>query len=190
MPLTAAQLATLKADILANTNAIPQGMANAGAFVGVQIKDIPNDSGDGNLAVASWYNLNASPDYWVWRTSVAKGEYVNATSVDGTTFNWTGAGFITRSQGERDAWREMFNGTNTVNPSLAQVRQAFSDIFSGATAPAPANRTHMSAISRRNAKNGEKLFATGAGSTVAPSVMGYEGNISLQDVNSALNLPG
>lgn len=190
MPLNAQQLVTLKANILANVNVIPEGMPNAGAFVGMQIKNIPNDSGDGNFAVASWYNLAASPDYWVWRTSVPKGEFVNATSVDGTTFNWTGAGFIGRSQGERDAWREMFNGTNTVNPSLPQVRQAFADIFSGATAPAPANRTHMSAISRRLAKNGEKVFATGVGTTASPAVMGYEGNISLQDVNSALNLPG
>jgi len=190
MPLNATQLQTLKTDIQANTNVIPEGMPNAGAFVGIQVKDIPNDSGDGNFAVASWYNLNASPDYWVWRTSVAKGEYVNSTSADGTTFNWTGTGFIGRSQGERDAWREMFNGTNVVNPSLPQVRQAFQDIFSGGTAPAPANRTHMAAISRRKAKNGEKLFATGTGSTASPAVMGYEGSISLQDVNSALNLPG
>lgn len=189
MPLSPEQLATLKADILVNVNTIPAGMPNAGAFVGVSVNAIPNDSGDGNLAVASWYNLNTSPSYWVWRTSVAKGEYVNATSIDGTTFSWTGAGFITRSQGERDAWREMFNGTNTVNPSLAQVRQAFTDIFSGATAPAPANRTHISTISRRVAKSGEKLFATGAGSTGSPALMGYEGNISLQDVNSARNLP-
>lgn len=188
MGLSPAQLATLKTHISNNVNTIPAGMANAGIFVGVAINAIPNDSGDGNLAVASWYNLAASPYFWVWRTSVTKGEYVNGTSVDGTTFSWTGAGFITRSQGERDAWREMFNWTNTVNPSLAQVRQAFTDIFSGATAPAPANRTHMATISRRTASNGEKLFATGTGSTASPAVMGFEGSISLQDVNSARNL--
>lgn len=188
MPLNAAQLQTLKTDINSNNNTIPANMPNAGAFVGMAVSAIPNDSGDGNLAVASWYNLNASPDFWVWKTSVTKGEYVNGTSVDGTTFSWTGAGFITRSQGERDAWREMFNGTNTVNPSLPQVRQAFTDIFSGGTAPAPANRTHMSTMSRRLAKSGEKLFATGTGSTASPAAMGYEGSISLQDVNTARNL--
>ncbi len=64
-------------------------------------------SGD-DLAIAEFFNLTASPDYWIWRTSVTKAEYVQSVSVDGTTFNWTGAGFISRSQGERDAWREMF----------------------------------------------------------------------------------
>lgn len=170
--LTPAQLATLKADIEADP-----------AFASV-----PNND-DGHFLIADAYNLTASPDFWVWRTKVTKNEYVQSTSVDGTTFNWTGAGFITRSQGERDAWREMFNGTETANPSLANVRQAFTDIFSGGTAPAPANRTHLTTVSRRKALRIEKLFATGTGSTASPGLMTYEGTITYQDVAAARNLP-
>lgn len=156
--LTGPQLATLKADVAANTATID---------------------------LAAWYNGLFSPDFWVWR----KDELTNSTSIDGTTFSWVGTGFITRSQGERDAWREMFNGTNSVNPSLAQVRTAFGDIFSGATAPAPANRTHLLTVARRKATRAEKLFATGTGSTASPATMAAEGAISGADVTNARNLP-
>lgn len=186
MTLTLAQLQALKADIAANTNTIPAGQPWTGAFAGVAVKDVPN-SGDGNFAVAGWYSQAAVPDFWVWRSSVTKSELVNSTSTDGTTFNWTGAGFITRSQGERDAWRELFNGSDVVNPSLSQVRQAFADIFSGATAPAPANRTHLLTIARRKALRVEKMFATGTGSTGSPAVMSFEGTISGQDIETARN---
>lgn len=172
MPLTAAQLQALKTDILADP-------ALAGQ---------PNNS-DGAFAIAAAYNLAAVPDFWVWRTSVTKEELVQSASVDGTTFSWTGAGFITRSVGERDAWRELFGEGGTCNPSLANVRQAFQDIFSGGTAPAPANRTHLATVARRKALRGEKLFATGTGSTVSPAVMAVEGNLSYQDVQTARETP-
>jgi hypothetical protein len=172
MQLTPAQLQTLRTDIDADPT----------------FSALPNTTA-ANSQIAAAYNLAASPDYWVWRTSVTRSEYVNDTSVDGTTFNWTGAGFITRSQGERDAFRELFNHTGAVNPSLPSVRQAFTDIFSGATAPAPANRTHMATVSRRKASRVEKLFATGTGSTASPSLMATEGPITLTNVEDARNLP-
>jgi hypothetical protein len=135
-------------------------------------------------------NATASPDFWVWRTWVTKDEYVASESVDATTFNWTGEGFIGRSQGERDAWRELFSssgrGAAGVNPSLPNVRQAFTDIFSGATAPAPANRTHMATVSRRKASRFEQVFATGTGSTGSPATMAAEGPVSVDDVITAL----
>jgi hypothetical protein len=155
--LSAAQLVALKNDIAADPvlNAQPR-------------------NSDGADAVAKAYNLPATPDFWVWRSSVSLDEYVNSVSVDGTTFSWTGTGYITRAQGERDAWVAMFQATGSANPSLANVRQAVADIFSGNTAPAPANRTHLLTISRRKASRAEKLFATGTGSTGTPATMGWE----------------
>ena len=175
--LTTSQLATLRADIIAD------GTLNAQ----------PNNS-DGNSVIAAAYNLNAVPDFWVWRTSVPKSEMTNSVSVDATTFSWTGTGFITRSVGERDAWRELFGEGGVCNPSLANVRQAFSDIFSGATAPAPANRTHLTTVARRKATRGEKLFATGTGSTASPGLLNVvaagaigfsEGQLTYSDVGQA-----
>jgi hypothetical protein len=185
MPLTTAQLQTLKADIAANTaTATWQGVPTA-------INALPNNS-DANFAIADWYNATAAPDFWVWRSSVTKSELVNTTSTDADgvttrTFNWTGTGFITRSQGERDAFAALFNGTNSVNASLPQVRQAFADIFSGNTAPAPSNRTHLLNVARRKATRAEKLLAAGTGTAASPATMGFEGTLSYFDVGSARN---
>lgn len=181
--MTPAQLAALKTNFNANMNVIPVGMP----FAGTQVKDLPN-TGDGNAAASAWYNLGSSPDFWVWRTGVTKSEFTNSVSVEGTTFNWVGNGFITRSVGEQTAWSEIFDGGGSVNASLANVRQAFSDIFSG-TGNAAANRTHLLAVARRKATNGEKLFAVGTGSTASPAVMGFEGNVATGDIEEARNLP-
>lgn len=169
--MTNAQLLLLRADIAADP------ILNAK----------PNTS-DGAFDIAAAMNLAAALDFWVWRTAVPKNEFTNNTSVDGTTFTWVGNGFITRSAGEQTAWSQIFNGTNQVNPSLANVRQAFADIFSG-TGNAAANRTHLSAIARRKATRAEKLLSTGTGTTVAPGTMGYEGSVSYDDVLAARNLP-
>lgn len=176
---TPAQLTTLAADIAANAAVI-----SGGQFNGTAVQNVPHTS-DGAFAVAAWYNLAASPDFWVWRFTVSKDEYVGSTSVDGTTFSWVGAGYITRSQGERDAFIALFDAKGYANPSLASVRQAFSDIFSGATAPAPANRTHLTTVSRRKATRLEKLFAAGTGSTASPATMALEGPLATNDVQLA-----
>ena len=169
VPLTTAQLQTLKSHITASgdLNSQPAGS-------------------DGNTEIARLMNLAASPAFWVWRTSVTEAEYTRDTSPDGTTWSWPA--YIARSQGERDAWARIVTGDAGANPSLANVRQGFADIFSGATAPAPAQRTHLTAMSRRQATRAEKLFATGTGSTASPAVMGYEGTITASDVDSARNL--
>lgn len=171
MPLTPNQLAALKADI----DADPAFNALKGTT-------------DGRYAIAAAYNLTAAPDFWVWRTYVTKSEVVNSTSPDGTTFNWTGNGFITRSSGELAAWENLWNASGSINASLPQVRQAFADIFSG-SGNAAANRAHLLAVARRKATRGEKLFATGAGSTGTPATMAFEGTVYFSDVDAALNLP-
>ncbi len=167
MALTLAQQQTLKTDIAADSVLNSQPMNADGAFT-----------------IAAAMNAVVSPDFWVWRTSVPKNELTNSTSTDGTSFVWAGNGFITRANGEQTAWRELFNGTNQVNPSLANVRQAFSDIFSG-TGNAALNRAHLLAIARRKATRAEKLFASGAGSSAVPATMTIEGALSYQDVEAA-----
>ena len=169
--MTPAQLLILKNDILADP----------------PLNSFPNNS-DGNTAIAMLYALTALPDFWVWKTRLTKGECTQVVSVDGTAFAWTGTGFIARSAGERDCWNAQFD-SGWCNPSLPNVRQAFQDIFSGATAPAPANRTHLLAVSRRRATRIEQLLATGAGSTASPATMSFEGALTYQDVQAARDLP-
>lgn len=166
--LTLAQLQAIKANILATPELAAQ----------------PNNS-DGAFAISAYYAVVASPDFWAWRTNITKEELTNSVSVDATTFTWVGNGFITRSVGEQTAWKEL---GDTINASLANVRQAFSDIFSG-TGNAALNRTHLLAVARRKTTRIEKLLATGTGSTASPAVMGFEGTVSIQDVDIARSLP-
>ncbi len=175
MSLTDPQKATLKADINANTNTILV------AGVQTQIKDTVNN-GDINVDVAAWYNLPTA-SFWVWRSFVRDQDIYSLTTVDATTWSWTI--FIGRSQGERDAWRQMVNMAGGLNPSLTSVRAGVADIFSGAGGAA--QRTHLLTIGRRLATNAEKLFSTGTGDTANPATMTYEGPVIGGDITAARN---
>ncbi len=168
--LMPAQLATLKASIAADP-----------------VLSLLPINDDTSQQIAEAYNAAASPDFWVWRTSVYKDEFTNGVGPDGTTFTWAGNGFITRSAGEQAAWRELFNGMNPINPSMANVQAAVADIFSG-SGNAAANRTHLLAISRRKSTRFERLFATGTGSTGSPGLMVVEGLVNRDDVRTAREL--
>jgi hypothetical protein len=185
MGLSAAQLAALKADIAANVNTIPAGQP----FAGVQVKLVPATE-EGNGVIAFWYNLAATPDYWVWRTFVPDAEIYETTTGDGTAWSWSI--YIARSQAERDAWRQMVNMKGGVNASLANVRAGVADIFSGAGGAA--QRTHLLTVGRRLAGNAEKLFSAATaggvgqrGGTANPDTMAFEGPLTLTDVLNARN---
>lgn len=166
--LTLLQYQTLKADILADPILAAHPQTSDGAF-----------------AITVAYNLPATPDFWVWRTTVPQHEIVGATSPDGTVWSWTA--YISRSQGERDGWREMFADTGGVNASRPNIRQGLADIFSGPSGAA--QRTHLLAIGRRTATRAEKLFAVGLGTPASPATMAVEGALTYQDVLTARSLP-
>ena len=156
--MTPEQLTTLRADIAANPDLL--ALYNAGDRAGL----------------ADAYNDAASPAFTVYKSSLSRHDILTDTSADGTTFTWTGGAYITRSQGERDAFREMFNSTGTVNPAVPSIQNAFNDIFSGAGGAT--NRTHIAAMSRRMATRLEKVFAVGLGTNQNPATMGFEGEVS------------
>jgi hypothetical protein len=120
MPLTPAQRTPLRADIQAD------GTLNT----------LAHNTGSAQVIVDA-YGVLASPDFWVWRTSVSKDEVVGSVSPDGTTFIRAGNGFLTRIVQELMAWQDVFGAGGSVNPSLPQIRQAFIDIFTGTTAIRP-----------------------------------------------------
>lgn len=140
MQLTTAQLQAIKAWVVANNNSL-------------------FDQSSVNL-------LNAiTPDsYKVWRTALNKHDLLEQTDLDSaaavTTFALGGGtgSFIDRSQGERDGWSELWNSILACKPSLALVRVAFFDIFSGAAALAAQNRKHFWARGQRPARVWEKLL--------------------------------
>jgi hypothetical protein len=158
--LTQAQLLILKNDIIADPvlNAYP-------------------NTGDGAYAIAMVYNLQAVPDFTVWKTNVPT-EAVKQGTV------WTE--FIGRSAGERDAYQFMLSN-GWINAADPNIRQGINDIFSGPNGVG--TRANLVAIAKRLATRVEKLFATGTGTNASPATMTFEGSLSFQDVLSAKDLP-
>lgn len=173
MPLTTVQEQALKADIIAAADAEC-----------VALEASPGNS-DFAFAVAALYNAVASPDHWVWKTSLAKHQVTSETSVDNTTFSFPQ--LIARTPQEQFGWQELWNSTLSCNPSLPNVRQGFADVFSGAQAGPTAQRAHLLAMARRKASRVEKLLAAGTGSTASPATLGYEGPLRGQDVLEAMD---
>jgi hypothetical protein len=162
MALTPAQLVILKADILADSTLSSKPM---------------ND--DGHQAIADAYKALASPAFTVWKTSVP------ITQV-GDKFNGAElAGLTTGNQGRLQTIA-MYSAAG-VNPSLADRRAFFDDVFSGAGGAT--TRANLLALWKRLALRGEKLFATGTGSDASPATLVVEGAISRQDVATARELP-
>lgn len=135
--------------------------------------------------------FNGASAVIVWRTALSRHEILAGKSAEGTTFAWAGGAYITRSQGERDAFREMFNSTGTVDPSLPSIQAAFTDVFSGPGGLS--NRTHITALSKRAATKFEAIFSTGTGTTQSPASVGkyttgeyIQGAIGFQLVAEAL----
>lgn len=164
MALTSAQNATLKAAIVADNT----------------LNSFPNNS-DGAFGIAALLNATATPDYYVWRSSVATDEIM----LNG--FDWTRVDNLT--VGKSRIWEWMTN-LGRINPSQANVRAGVVACFSAAGDVA--NRNAVFSHCQRLATRAEKLFATGTGTAstdqgAGPSVMGFEGMLSYSDVEAARN---
>jgi hypothetical protein len=136
-------------------------------------------------AIAAAYNLQAAPAFWIWRTQLPAKEIYEATSPENSTWNWTT--YIGQSVQERDGWQTMI-APGPLNPSLPQVRDAYTKIFGG-TGAAATQRAHLLAMSRRQALRGEMLFANtsaGNGTTATPASLTYIGYLTYHDVYFAL----
>ena len=158
MALTNEELVILRDDI-----------ASDPAFAG-----LPHNS-DGAWAVAAAYNLQAVPDFYLWKNTLS-------TADCKTAMVWTE--FIGRTAGEREAWQFMLSN-GEINPSDVNVRQGIADIFSGPSGLQ--SRTNLVAIAKRLATRIQKLFAVGTGSASVPATATVE-SISYQDVQDAWGL--
>jgi hypothetical protein len=160
--MTAGQLQTLKAAILADPaiNTIP-------------MTDL------GHYAITEYYNALASPAFTVWKTHVTTtevGDVIVATELAGmTSLNL-------------DRLRAIVAlSTDGVNPSKADRRAFFDDVFSGAGGVG--TRAALLALWKRLATRAEQLFATGTGSDADPATMTLEGAINKGEVETARNIP-
>jgi hypothetical protein len=168
MALTTQQLTLLKQDIATHPAlaSLPQTADNA-------------------FAIAAFYNQPASPDFFVWRTSLGEQEIYEATSPAQSTWNW--ATYKAQSIQDRDCWTRMMN-PGVINPSLAQTRAGWNTIF-GTQGASLAQVNFLLSLGSRRSTAAEALFSTGTGSAASPATMGYEGTISYTDVQQAWELP-
>ena len=158
--LTSAQQAIVKADILADPT----------------LNAFPNNS-DGAFGIAALYNLQAVPAFSVWRSSVLVSE-VKKNIV------WTEYVSSSISVAERDAFNLMISN-GEINYSDLNIRQGISDLFNQAQTQTTFDQFQLMGV--RLATRIEKLLATGTGTPALPGTMGFEGNISHQDVLLARN---
>lgn len=167
MTLTPAQLATLKADILADA----------------ELSALPNNS-DGNFEIARRYNLAASPAWVIWRTDVSRRDILQSDQ-----FNWTRVDNL--SVGKARIWSEIFVD-GVINPSKANVRAGIEAVWVG-TAADLAVREAVLAVCKIEATRVQKLFSTGVGNSASPATLqsnlteAFE--VSYQDVGAARDLP-
>ncbi len=154
--LTSAQLLLVKNDIAANQDLSSKA-----------------NNADGNDAIASAYNLLASPDFWVFRTAVKVdeiGDAIDATELVGLT-----TGKLTQLQ------TLLLFGS--IDASKLNRRTAFDQIFSASSGTL--TRPALAVIWRRKATRLEKVLATGTGSTGSPATMGLEGSVSYLGIELA-----
>ena len=158
MPLTSAQLITLKAAILADPLLASQPM-----------------DGNGHGAIADAMNMPASPVFTVWKTWVtisAIGDNLVGTELAGlSSLNLTRLQTIVQLS------------ASGVNPSLTDRRAFFDDVFSGAGGTL--TRAKLLILWKRTATRIEKLFATGTGSDALPATLAFEGAVTSLDIDQA-----
>ena len=171
---------------------------------------IPNNS-DGNYALAALLNAQASPAFSVWRTdapvnaildAINWGTYTPSDTIALTDPTLTQqVGRLLTIQTKQMNLQLMVQGREVINCSRPNVRGGLRDaviqVPSGAngaaTSPGGANGATVLAQCIRNATEAEKILATASqasdttGATTA-RVMGFEGNVSPTDVETARNL--
>ena len=149
--------------------------------------------------IADAYNVNATPTYYVWKSQVNRDDVMFSIGEGGTKFDTAGTGYVTRTVQELMLFESVYNkATGYMNPMNEQQRDSFINSMSGATAPAPANRTHVQNVIRRLASRGERLFVDtttqpctgGTGNKPnGPCLMTFEGPVLTTHIACALNLP-
>jgi hypothetical protein len=162
MALTTAQKTTLKADILAQPDALA-------------IWEI----GD-TAALAALYNVSASPAWTVWKTSVKLEEIMT------NGFDWVRVDNL--SIGKARIWEWLFkNTTATINPSKLNVRAGIDETWKGTQADLDV-RAAVYVHCKRLATRAERLFTTGTGSNADPGLLVFEGQVTPSDIASLVNL--
>lgn len=173
MPLTQAQLVTLKADIIAASD--PECVA---------LEAEPTHP-DRAFAVALLYNALASPSWTIWKKRVGIGDI--AVKINGTEL----AGLSSLNHTRFQTIVSLTNAAGGLDPSLTDQRQFFDDIFSGAGGAT--TRASLLVLWKKLGTRLEKLFSTGTGSDASPATtavnIGHNFTVTTNEVLAAMAQP-
>lgn len=159
MALTPAQLATLKAAILAETDP---------AFVAART------NGQTSL-MAAFYNGEASPAFYVWRKV-----YTPDMIADAIDAGITQLDALTASKRDSLLWW----ASRAHDASLAQTQAAMNDLCGSQNTL----KTALLNGGKRKVTRAERLYVTGTGSLAEPGVPGFEGTLGESDIGASLEV--
>lgn len=141
-----------------------------------------NHTSDNAFAIADAYRVDASPAFYVWRSSVPWDE-IMTNGMDFTRVDNLQNGNKWR------IWEWMFkNSNNSINPSKPNIRAGIDATWVG-TAADLAVRASVYLHCQRPANRLEKLFATGTGTAMpngSPATMAIEGGLTYKEVANAM----
>lgn len=186
--LTIAQQATLKAAILAETDA---------TVVAARTPATRDDR-----VIAAFYNQPST--FYVWKSSVdteAIFEAIDwakltvadvATTADSAQVSAAQTNWHLACQGKQINLQIVLQGRETINATKLKTRQMLTDALQNLPsgtggALQDAGWTTVKQQLYRPATRGEALYATGTGTTGVPGLLTFEGQITLDDVSTVLN---
>lgn len=124
--------------------------------------------------IQEWYNVDSG--FTVWRSSLTPEQARDAiTNGDGL------AQLDNLTAGKRDSLLWTFGG-NTYPANSAQ-RAAIANLCGTQNTL----KAEILAAQKRLANRAEAIYATGTGSDAVPGTLGWEGQLSVNDVSTALN---
>ena len=124
--------------------------------------------------------LNLPTTFVVWRMQVSQDEIMQ------NGFDWVRVDNLTI--GKARIWEWLFdNEQRSINPSKANVRAGIDEAWKG-TAADLAVRAAIYTHCKRFATRAEQILGSGTGTDATPAVLGFEGNITINDIGEMWNL--
>jgi hypothetical protein len=135
---------------------------------------------DSSFTIAAEFNKDASPAFYVWRSSQ------NILEIMSNGFDWTRVDNMT--VGEARIWQFMTQ-LGVINPARSNVRAGVNEAFKG-TAQDNTMRLAIFGHCQRLATRFERVYVTGAGTTTddigtGPGTMVVEGPVTYQIIDQA-----
>ena len=128
--------------------------------------------------IKAWYELPATPDFIVWKSSVTQDEIMQ------NGFDWTQVDNTT--VGKARIWEWLFaSESRAINPSKANIRAGIAEAWKGTSAML-AVRAAIYTHCKRAASRIEKLLAAGTGTDADPATMAFEGAIPESEIALAM----